>query len=436
MNHQVAGFPGVWSRYRERLLLPITLLLLMVAVIWLGYEGWRLLFQNTPAGNVALEGPVGAVDLSLRHMEVAGWFSGERIYRVQGNAVYPPASYLILWPFVGWLKFEVARFLWAVVVLATLVPLVRRFVRACGELPAEERRLLMLVPLATYPVGATIGNGQVGILVLLCLLSSLPLLRSRAPSWKRDFTIATIFLIALVKPTLAAPFFLLVLFSASGLRPAALVCVGYAGLTALASLWQPAGPVGLMRSWFGRGVHGSGWGAKHGEGSMRAVKAAGAAGEAGEKILRISSINLHSLLGYLGHRRHIALASFIVLALLALWAILRRRASMWLLMGVVGIVTRFYTYHGWYDDVLLLLPLIALVRVSAGHEGFGLGVRKAAGVLFAAMLISMLAPGGGYLFPYPWSNVYLIVQSALWLVVLVFLAWTAGRSSGANVPAA
>lgn len=413
-----------WGERDPKLTRYLTLFLAAIAIIWVGYETWRLLFQHTPPGNVALMGPVGAVDLSLRHLEVNGWFSGEPIYETQGNAVYPPASHLLLWPFVGWLSFEAARWLWAVVVVVTLVPLLRIFAGSCGEVSSKHRLLLLLIPLATYPVGATIGNGQISILVLSCMTIALPLLQTRDASWKRDTLVAALFLVALVKPTLAAPFFLLVLSLRGGLRPAALIIAGYAALTALAALSQKAGPISLMRAWYGRGVHGSGWGAEHGEGSIRAIKTAD-----GEEILRIASINLHSWLGYVGLGKYIAEASFGVLGVLALWLLWRRKSSIWLLLGVVAVVTRFYTYHGWYDDVVLLLSLMALLRIASGQEGLSARVRFAAGVLSAAMVLSLLAPGGGYLLPYPWSNVYLIVQSLLWLGILGFLVWVAGHSN-------
>ena len=393
----------------QRWLKPATWLMAGIAAIWIGYESWRLLFQFTPAGNVALLGAVGAVDLSLRHLEVNAWFAGEPIYRTLGNAVYPPASYLLLWPFVGWLSFPAARILWATLTVFTLIPLVRRFARAGGATSRAERRALTLLPLATYPVGATIGNGQLGIVVMLCLFVALPLLTDRERSWSRDLCIAGLFLLALVKPTLAVPFFWIVLFVPGGLRPAALIGLGYAGLTVLASLAQKHGPVALFAGWFRRGVHGSGWGAEHGEGSIRAVKGT----------LRITSINLHSVLGYLDRSEWITVASVSVLLLLGLWVWLHRRSSIWLLMGVVALVTRLYIYHGWYDDVLLLLPLIALFREARNRCE---GPTRTAVVLFIAMVAFLLAPGGGYLLPYPWNNAYLIAQAALWLVILVFLA--------------
>ncbi len=412
---------GVSSRSRGRWLGPVTWLLLVIAVIWLGYEGWRLLFQSTPPDGLPAQGPGGAVDLSLRYIEVNGWFGGEPIYQMNSNAVYPPASYLILWPFLGWLSFGAARWLWGLVVVVTLVPLLRNFVKSCGELPPAERRFLLLVPLATYPVGATVGNGQVGIMVLLCLLYCLPLLRTCASSWRRDTLIAAVFLIALVKPTLAAPFFWIVLFSAGGLRPAIMIAIGYLGLTVLSAIPQHASWSELLRAWLSQGMEGARWGAKLGEGSIRIASDAAN----GEGVVQITGINLHCVLGFMGYGHMNMIASLSAVIGVGIWVFVDRHRPIWLLLAVVAIVTRFYTYHGWYDDVLLLLPMVALARLAGGLDGAsGLMCRIASG-LFLAMLLFLLAPGGGYLLGYPWNNIYLVAQSLLWLGVLLFLAWGA-----------
>ncbi len=91
-------------------------------------------------------------------------------------------------------------------------------------------------------------------------------------------------------------------------------------------------------------------------------------------------------------------------------------------------MTRFYTYHGWYDNVLLLLPLVALARLAGGLDGASGQLCRIAGALFFAMMVFLLALSGGYLLGYPWNNIYLVAQSLLWLGALVFLAWVARRA--------
>ena len=52
---------------------------------------------------------LGAIDLRLRRMEVRDWFDGVPIYFTNSDAVYPPASYLLLWPFARWESLAVLR---------------------------------------------------------------------------------------------------------------------------------------------------------------------------------------------------------------------------------------------------------------------------------------------------------------------------------------
>ena len=77
---------------KNQFMLTAVVLMSISAVIWLGYEFWRLLLQPSPPG---------AIDLLLRFSETQLWFSGQPIYGIKKTAVYPPASYFFLWPFVG-----------------------------------------------------------------------------------------------------------------------------------------------------------------------------------------------------------------------------------------------------------------------------------------------------------------------------------------------
>ena len=57
-------------------------------------------------------------------------------------------------------------------------------------------------------------------------------------------------------------------------------------------------------------------------------------------------------------------ASLLALMILGFWVYRYRRADIWILMGVTALVARFWTYHMWYDDLLILLPMVALFRIA------------------------------------------------------------------------
>ncbi|NJN02233.1 MAG: hypothetical protein HC816_07060 [Leptolyngbyaceae cyanobacterium RM1_1_2] len=73
----------------------------IIATIRLTYEFNRLLWQTDENG---------AIDLKQRYEEVTAWFSSQLIYSEIFTAVYPPASYLMLRPFLDYKSFTYVRF--------------------------------------------------------------------------------------------------------------------------------------------------------------------------------------------------------------------------------------------------------------------------------------------------------------------------------------
>jgi len=374
----------------------------LLALVWLAFDTWRLLWQPPP---------LGAIDLRQRYTETRVFFAGRDVYRLIGTAAYPPASMTMLWPMVGWPGFTTARWLWALLTAATLVWLARIVVRDSGATTKAERRLAMLLPLAMYATGAATGNGQFGVPVVACLLASLPILL-RADR-DRSLALAVLcFVGALVKPTLAAPFFWMVLFRPKGLRPVIAIVAVYLGLTAVPGLVQPVSAVELVQAFLSRTEGAAAWGSTH-----------------------HGYANLHSWLSVVGLRAWNTPGSLLVLGLLGLWTWRHRRADPWLLMSAAAFAARFWVYHGWYDDLLLLIPMVALFRLAMQSPTDGQKVW--AGSLLAAMVCSTVAPGGLYLLPPPWNGVYVAAQLVVWLAACVFLLRAAKRPPGViNQPSA
>jgi len=389
---------------RDRMLDAVFFGLLAIAAVWLGYEFWRLLFQPRPDG---------AIDLYLRTGECQEWFEGVPIYETRYDAVYPPASYLLLWPLLGWSSLPWMRWLWLLPTLLSIYWLCRLLVQHGGFADRRQRRLLWALPLASYPVGATVGNGQLSILVSCCLFAGVMMLARAGRSWGRDLAVAGLLLAALVKPSVAAYFFWIPLFVPGGLRVACVVVAGYVVLTWLAGLAQDLGPVELMRAWLERATAGAEWGATRGGGAM-----AWATDGAAEN-LRIKSINLHSVLSVIGKPELIGPLSFVPLLLLGAWVWLRRRGHLLSLLGVSAIVARFSSYHGWYDDVIMLMPLVALLHWT--HAAASGRARTVATWLSLWFALFLLAPGGIYALPPALANTYAIAQAVCWLASLVFL---------------
>ena len=105
-----------------------------------------------------------------------------------------------------------------------------------------------------------------------------------------------------------------------------------------------------------------------------------------------------------------------LLGIFAVWLFLRRGASLLTLMGVTAVVTLFAGYHAWYDHVILLLALLALLRVAWTQDS------RPAAVLGLLLVLFLLAPGGVYALPVAWSNAYVVGQTLVFLAAGVFLA--------------
>ena len=207
-----------WRRHRRLVLFAgIAVMVLAAAARW-PLELERALFREGDRGH----------DLRLRHEEVAVWFSGESI-AVDSSSTYPPASYLVLWPAVGWLDLTAARWAWTATCIALLALLAWAAVRLADARDGPERVFLTAFFFSAYAPLVTIGNGQLTMHVLAALAAAFALARreSRADVWASS----ALFLVALVKPNVAAPFFWVFLFASSSWAPGVLTAAGYVLLT-------------------------------------------------------------------------------------------------------------------------------------------------------------------------------------------------------------
>ncbi|MBI5446659.1 MAG: DUF2029 domain-containing protein [Deltaproteobacteria bacterium] len=396
-----------WARHRETLLRVAVALLAVIALAWLTYETYRLVWRPTHIGARAIHR--GGIDFAIIRGLTVTWFQGVPIYEEQRTtATYPPASYALFWALLGWLPSGGAKLLWGITAAAALGWLVRLTVRESRAETPSERALAALIPLSMYATGATVGNGQFTIHLLALIAGGLSLLRN--PRWTpgRAALGSVLVLASLVKPTVSAPFCWIALFASKTVWPAACVAATYAGLTVFAASFQETGLSGLLKAWLRLGL-----------------EAASAAGES----------NLQLWLAKAGLESWALPAALLVLGALGLWIHRHRRADLWVLVGVTAVVARLWSYHRWYDDMLLLFPLLALFRVAKEAPAGGL-LGPAAGILFSVTLVSTLAPGGLYLLPASWTTAYTGAQSAVWIAALLFLAAAARRSDGGRLPGA
>ena len=374
---------------------------MVLAALYMAITGFlRLRF-----GFVALvELSWGAVDLRYRFDEVTRWYAGLPVYGAIANADYPPAAYATLWPLLGWLPLEASRVLWAIVVALFLVALAYLVARESGARTLVEWAFVVLLVLPMYAMQMTVWSGQLGIFVLVLLLAALlPLARPGASAW-RDAASGVLIALALVKPSITAPFLWVVLFVPGRLRPAVITAAVYATLTFVAAIPREERILTLMRDWLtGRSAQ------------MPAIN---------------GHANLHKWLELLRLDAWMLPASLLAFLALGAWIYRHRRTERWTALAVAALVARLWFHHWAYDDVLLILPMVALYRIARrGPAADGRDV--VAALSFAALWAIGLAPVRAFSFdvtPPEWLHWTVeVVQSTVWLATLAFLLYVAER---------
>ena len=385
------------ARLPGRAILRVSIAVMaLYACAKLGDEAYRLTVRTDY---------LGAIDLKLRYREVHEWFAGKPVYGRIPAAVYPPATYAILWPFLGWMSLGAARWLWAVTSAGALAWLAALLVRESGARDPLERWFVVLLPLSLNATGVCLGNGQLIIPLLPTLLTGLVLICRPGGSWARDAVASGLIAVALAKPSIAAPFFWIALFAPGRLRPAALTLVFYGLLTVAAAHFQQQGLFELIRQWL-----------------------TFASGEVGEK----GYADLAKWMSMLGLQPYALYGSLAVLSATGVWVYRNRQADLWVQLAVAAMVARLWTYHRQYDNMLLLPPMLVLFRVAC--ENAKAERTTAAGLLLAVLLVALMLPARMLEFwPQPWPLIISVVHAALFLGTLVFLL-RAGRRRRLGLP--
>ncbi|MEM9266823.1 MAG: glycosyltransferase 87 family protein [Cyanobacteria bacterium P01_F01_bin.13] len=388
-NKSVNVSPGLaprlvvlWSRHGQRLL-QVGIGLMIVAAIWrLGLELPRLIWG---------QGDVDAVDLISRHREVARWFARLPVYGAIPNGDYPPASYPLFWPWVGWLSREATRWFWAVTTLLLLGALGWLGIKESRAATRWEKVFIALMPFALYPASAGIRVGQVATHLMPPLVLGLLLMGRSRNGWGRDLLAAALVIFAMIKPTMSAPFFWVVCFMPGRWRPVLLVSIGYLALALLAGQYQQGNLLSLHLDWLDH---------------------------AGTQLGTRGHASLHTWLEAINLSDWMLPASLLLLAAGGIWTAIYRKAHPWILLSMAAMVARFWVDHQVFDDLLLWIPLIALFRFTRLDRA--LWVRLAAAILFALNWFALMAPARFLTDYHPLSGLAVPIQTTIWLMGLLF----------------
>ena len=352
-----------------------------------------------------------AVNVAYRYDELTRFFGGVPIYHENfGRLTYPPATYVFLWPVLGWLPLESARVLFVATNLASAIVIALLAYRLADRHPQAERFLIVAMVFACYPLQISVFLGHMPAQVVALVAIAALILRARV-SWATDVAASACLAASLVKPTLAPPLVAAVLIATWRWRPVLLTGGIYAGVALIASTAQPAGFVELHLAW------------------LRANTSHAVAAELIEALP-----NLHNWLSWAGHGRWGPAASILALVGYSVWAWRRRHADVWLLLGTGALVARLWSYHRPYDDIVILLAAIALLRVARGPDP---GLRIPAAVLFAVTCLTLLTPAWAlYNLDRPTIRAVYTAQTTVWVTVMAFLLFRGKKQLTAISPSA
>lgn len=384
---------GKWAHQnRNSLFRGVVIFMVLLAVPRLSYQLWRLLVDT---------GANGALDLKMFSYWTALWFGDEPL--ILHNLL--PATYPLLWPLTGWLSFEASRWLWLLLYIISFFWLFSIIKSGAGLREKKELIFAALFLIAMYPTSIIIGNGQLTLFIIPSVMTVVLLGQGR-PSIGREAAMTLLLLFSTIKLPLSAPFFLVALISERSWRPVTLAVLGYILLTLLAVHFRSEGLLASIELWIRDASH------------LASQDGFG---------------NVHKWLGSAGLPEYIMPASLALLAALALWLYMNRKADIWIVLGVTAIVARLWTYHRLYDDILIIIPLVALFRIFRSG-GLSPRERAIAGALLFISWLALLSPGFLLQLGPPVGTIFRTGAVAVWLALLAFLVCYAYRSKREKLP--
>ena len=164
--------------------------------------------------------------------------AGERVYGVIGTAMYPPATYAMLWPFVGYPSFPLVRIIWAATGLISLLLLLWIGVSEGGRWPWQIRLLVGAAVLSNYAISVAVATGQMSLQVLPPVILSILIVTRGNVSVRRDVLAAGLFVLGMAKPQIALPFGWILLYVPGRWRPVLFAVGMYIAVTLFAAMFQ------------------------------------------------------------------------------------------------------------------------------------------------------------------------------------------------------
>lgn len=388
---------------------------LFISIFWVGYEAFRFIFEPTSLGGMAIH--PGAIDLKSRYHEQNWFYYGGQIYDVR--CPYPPFSYAFFRFYFGLFSLNVAKNWWMLTMLGNLLFISFVLVKVSFAKFKEDKRILWVLPSCLYSAGACIGNGQKSLLVMAGLIGVPFLLQEKLSLKMRDFLIVLFLCFASIKPNISLPFFILFFTQRDLLRPLLLFSLFYSVVTILFSRYQGVGAIAVIKKWLGAAISASSLTDDHYSHSNIQTVIKSLAENPNVPLVEqadyLSKLNLYS--------------SFTLVSIAAIWFLYNRRGNLWNNLALASLVSMSWTYHGWYDEVLLIFPIVALIRICFQENRDCIFVKP----LLILFVISLMAPGGHFVLKGLSKDIYHLFQIKIWILTGIYLINHELKSKGLDL---
>jgi hypothetical protein len=290
---------------------------------------------------------------------------------------YPPWAYFtgLLFVFPPW---PITPWWFLLVNLASLIFLSRWIWRELRDQPTENRLIVIVAAWAFGSVASTLRLGQYGLVVVAAIAAA-----HWAMQQRRSVLAGIFFAIAMTKPTIAAPFLLIPLVLCDWKTIA--VTAAYLVVASVA-VWAYVGtdPISMLIHMLGMPPN------PYGAGGVNVIR-------------WLTDWGIDT-------RAALLLCALAGIAAAVTLMVQFRRSSLAVLFAIAAFVSRFWTHHDLYDDLILLFLVVPLAQATLDRT-------RGAWILLALLGVSMLMPSS---VGNTDARIH-IFQALIWAVALVTL---------------
>jgi hypothetical protein len=341
---------------------------LVIAITFLVHGFYNLLSpENLP------------VDLALRYWQTKQLiFDQINIYSEQVHAQYPPSFFAFLSPLFGYVSYQTADWVWAMINVGGLI-IISTYLRFHAT---PFKWVLPLSFLAFHSIAHGLGVGQVHVFIIANLIVFIWIYElDNTTVWLKFIGVAALS-ISLGKYSLSIPFALVFLISKKH-RLAAIIALLSNVMVSFFVLQRVGSTIPAYITTI--------------------LKNASA-------VQNLGTLDIQALSQILGLSSSVSLFMMVALLIGFVIILLKVKIDLWTQLALAALTARFYIYHAHYDNVIFVFLIIALWKRIPQFETLSKEL-----ILYGLVVISLIIPARFLEWHAPYYGIFLIYQLVVWL---------------------